>query len=409
MIATKFNKKIKVISMSEILEKMKKAHREGRLMPALKSRLTRYSQGIKYILHDPASDKVVLHSPDYVEPSKDKKEMEIVERIFESFRKMKNDQKEVSDLYLPSSLWQQQIDVSYSNFTDALASNNIEKFHFFLSNFGTWKQYHGVEQNMLFRDNMKTLFGRRYLKNVIFNKNLKNWEWIYNGRRPISRLTYPTHGNQSGVYVENTFIGVGSFFNEIYGSILSGLLDDVERPVVADLGAGYGKLAYFALRDMKESSFVDFDLPETLCLAAYYLMKSWPEKRTLLYGEGNYCEKAHENFDLIFMPSFEIDKVGENSIDLFMNKNSLGEMTREAASNYVDHIAKTARYFFHMNHDIFPNVYSDNSPGLLGFEYPVPKDKFKLLFRYPDNGHIFLQGKLDYYMVIFLYLYERRR
>ena len=114
--------------MLEILEKMKKAHREGRLMPALKSRLMRYTQGIKYILHDPASDKVVLHSPDYVEPSKDKKEMEIVERIFESFREMKNDQKEVSDLYLPSSLWQQQIDVSYSNFTDALASNNIEKF-----------------------------------------------------------------------------------------------------------------------------------------------------------------------------------------------------------------------------------------------------------------------------------------
>ena len=79
--------------MSEILEKMKKAHREGRLMPALKSRLMRYTQGIKYILHDPASDKVVLHSPDYVEPSKDKKEMEIVERIFESFREMKNDQK----------------------------------------------------------------------------------------------------------------------------------------------------------------------------------------------------------------------------------------------------------------------------------------------------------------------------
>ncbi len=394
--------------MSAILSKIKKAHREGRLIPAVKSRITPYSQGLKYIFHDPASNNVMLHSPNYVEPSKDKSEVELVERIFQAFKKMKEDQKKEPDLYLPSSLWQQQINISYSYFTDALRSNNLDKFHFFLSNFGSWKQYHGIESTMLIRDNMKTLIGRRYLKNVIFYKNLKNWQWIYNSRKPISCLTYPIHGNQSGAYIEGAFVGVGSFFNEIYGSILSGLLDDVERPVVADLGAGYGKLAYFTLRDIKDCCFIDFDLPETLCLAAYYLMKSWPEKRALLYGEEEYSVESHNNYELIFMPSYEIEKVSKNSIDLFMNINSLGEMTREAASNYIHHVANSTRYFFHMNHDIFPNVYSDNSPGLLGYEYPVPKDKFKLLFRYPDVGHMLYQGRLDYYMDIFLYLYERR-
>jgi len=61
-----------------------------------------------------------------------------------------------------------------------------------------------------------------------------------------------------------------------------------------------------------------------------------------------------------------------------------------------------------MNHDIHPNIYSDSNRGLLGYEYPVPMDKFKLLFRYPDVGHMLYQGKLDYNMDIFLYLYERR-
>ena len=246
------------------------------------------------------------------------------------------------------------------------------------------------------------------MKNEIFYKNFKNWQWIYNSRKPVSSLTYPTHGNQSGAYIDKTFVGVGSFGNEIYGSLLSGLLDDVDRPVVADLGAGYGKLAFFTLRDMSDSCFIDFDLPETLCLAAYYLMKSWPNKKTLLYGEEEYSEKSHSEYEMIFMPSYEIENIGQNSIDLFMNKNSLGEMTRKAAINYVHHIANSTRYFFHMNHDIFPNVFSDSSPGLLGYEYPVPKDKFKLLFRYPDVGHMISQGKVDYYMDIFLYLYERR-
>jgi hypothetical protein len=202
-------------------------------------------------------------------------------------------------------------------------------------------------------------------------------------------------------------VGVGSCFNEIYGSILSGLTKHKERPVIADLGAGYGKLAYFTLRDIGKSCFIDFDLPETLCLAAYYLMKSWPNKKALLYGEGEYSPATHSQYDLIFMPSHEICNVGQNSIDLFINKNSLGEMTKEAANNYVYYITKATRWFFHMNHDIYPNIYSDNSRGLLGNQYPVPMDEFRLLFRYPDMGNMLYRGGIDYNMDIFLYLYER--
>ncbi|MBT6231671.1 MAG: putative sugar O-methyltransferase [Candidatus Scalindua sp.] len=334
--------------------------------------------------------------------------MEIVERIFKSFRKMKEDQRNVSDVYLPSSLWQKQLDNSFSYLTEGLKKNDVSKFHFFLSNFGTWKKYHGVESTTLIRSNMRSSIRRQYLKNVIFYQQLKIWKWYYNNRKQIYSLTYPTHGNQSGAYIDKIFVGVGSFFNEIYGSILSGLLDDIKRPVVADLGAGYGKLAYFTLRDMKNSCFIDFDLPETLCLAAYYLMKSWPHKQTLLYGEGEYSTKAHDQYDLIFMPSYEICKVGQNTVDLFMNKNSLGEMTSEATTNYVDFITKSTMYFFHMNHDNYPNYYSGNNRGLLGHEYPVPMDKFKLLFRSVDIGHILHKGRVNYSIDIFLYLYERK-
>lgn len=394
--------------MSSILSKIKKAHKERRLFQTLKSRVISKTRGFKYIFYDPASNNVKLHSPDYIEPANNEIEINIVKRIFQSFKKMKDNQQNVSKHYLPSSLWQKQLDINYSYLTDSLQSEDLKKFHLFLSNFGCWKQYHGVESTTLIRDNMKTIIGRRYLKNVIFFNNLKNWQWIYNSRKPISCLSYPTHGNQSGAYINESFVGVGSFFNEIYGTILSGLLDDVERPVVADLGAGYGKLAYFTLRDMNNSCFVDFDLPETLCLAAYYLMKTWPKKKVLLYGEEEYSEKSHGKYELIFMPSYEIENIGQSSIDLFINKNSLGEMTREAAINYVHYIMSSTKYFFHMNHDIFPNVYSDNSPGLLGHEYPVPNDKFKLLFRYPDMGHITYNGFIDHNSDIFLYLYERR-
>lgn len=397
--------------MTTRLSKIRKAYKEKKLFSELhshiKSLLKPLLYGARYVVNDLASDRVSLHCPDYVEPLNDKGELKIVERIFKSFRKMKDDQKNVDHCYLPSSIWQLQLDKSYFYLNSGLKTNDIKKFHFFLANFGTWKTYHGVESSALIRENMKSLIRRRYLKNVVFYRQLEVWKWFYNNRIPLSSLTYPTYGNQSGAYIDNIFVGPGSFFNEIYGSLLSELVRSTEHPVVADLGAGYGKLAYFTLRAIDNFTFIDFDLPETLCLAAYYLMKVWPDKKVLLYGEGNYSSDIHAQYDLIFMPSWEISKAGDSSIDLFLNKNSLGEMTRESVVNYISHITRATKYFFHMNHDIHPNIYADKQRGLLGHEYPVPMDKFKLIFRYPDIGHILHDGKADFNVDIFMYLYER--
>ena len=359
------------------------------------------------MLYDPAANRIKLHCPEYIEPLKNNTEKNIIERIFQSFRKMKEDQHHVSNVYLPSPMWQKLLDDSYYCLNSGSKHDDLTSFYFFLSNFGTWKEYLGVESATLIRGNMKSNITRLYLKNIIFLQQLKTWQWFYNNRKLISCLTYPTYGNQIGAYIDGNFVGVGSFFNEIYGSILSGLIRDKKRPVLADLGGGYGKLAYFTLRDINNSCFIDFDLPETLCLAAYYLMKCWPFKKALLYGEEEYSSASHKQYDLIFMPSSEIEKADENSIDLFINKNSLGEMSKEAVNNYIYYITKSTKYFFHMNHDINRSIYSDNSKGLLGYEYPVPMDAFRLLFRYPDIGHMLYLGGVDYKEDIFLYLYER--
>jgi hypothetical protein len=391
-----------------IITKVLDAYHEGRLFSALDSRVTPFIYGLKYVIHDPASKRIRIHCPDYIDPIKDDVEDEMVERIFESFKKMKEHQKKAdSDLYRPSSLWQQHLDNSYSYLTESLENDDVSKFHFFLSNFGTWKEYLGIDVTNLVKNNSKSSVKRKYLTNVLFYGLLKTWGWVHGNRKPIASLTYPTHGNQAGAYIDNTFVGLGSFFNEIYGSKLSALLADIERPVVADLGAGYGRLGYFTLRDKQQFCFIDFDFPETLCLAAYYLMKSWPNKRALLYGEEEYSLASHDQYDLVFMPNYEINKIGPKSVDLFMNMHSLGEMTKETVTHYIDCISKSTTYLFHLNHDCYPNIYSDAGRGLLGHEYPIPMDEFKLLFSYPDLFNVD-QGKINHSMDSFWYLYERK-
>ena len=136
-------------------------------------------------------------------------------------------------------------------------------------------------------------------------------------------------------------------------------------------------------------------------------MKTFPKKKVLLYGEDEFNKEALRKYDLIFMPPWKIKKTQEYSIDLFINKNSLGEMTKEAAEANVFHICKALKYFFHMNHEHYRNHYSNGTKSILNEEYPISK-KMKLLFRYPDLAHLFYQGWLDYGMDIFLYLYEKR-
>ena len=63
--------------MTNILKRVQKACQQGRLLSALNSRAESFLYGLKFVIHDPASQLVTLHCPDYIEPTKDNDEKEI--------------------------------------------------------------------------------------------------------------------------------------------------------------------------------------------------------------------------------------------------------------------------------------------------------------------------------------------
>ncbi len=391
----------------EILAQITAAYAQGRLGTAVYSRVRPFLKGMKYVFYNPAASRVKLHCPSYCIP--DKSEEKLVERIFAAFKKMKKDQVSAARLYQPSSLWEAQLNKSYSYLLSGLEKNDIGKFHFFLANFGVWKEYTGVEEGSLMQKYVLSgsLITRRYLQNEIFHNLFKLWEYC-SINKEVGCLERPNYGNLSGAYIDGVLVTVDSFFGEIYGSLLSGLLEPVQRPVIGEIGGGCARLAYYTIRHRESFAYVDFDLPEVLCLAAYYLMKAFPGKKTLLYGEEEYSPSAHLKYDLIFMPSYEIRKLSACCIDLFINETSLGEMTQEAAENYLQYISKSTKYFFHLNRDRSRNIYGDKTHGLLAHEYPISRDKFILLYRHPDLKHLlFYGGKVDLKNDIFVYMYER--
>ena len=46
----------------------------------------------------------------------------------------------------------------------------------------------------------------------------------------------------------------------------------------------------------------------------------------VFYGEQEFNSSVLNNYSLIFLPPWEIEKIEEDSIDISINKNSLGEI-----------------------------------------------------------------------------------
>ena len=210
--------------------------------------------------------------------------------------------------------------------------------------------------------------------------------WLKNESkgREISALSQPRHGNQWGANVNNNFISYESVLNEYYSREISNFIRN-DRPVILEIGAGYGILFYYISKNFSDFCYLDFDLPEVLCCATYYLMKCFPEKKFLLYGEGELNKEAIKEYDFIFMPSYVIKDISDNSIDICINISSLGEMKSDTSRMFVHEICRTSNAFWHLNNENKRDEFKDGTKPLLNKEYPVDGTKFDLIKRSVKN------------------------
>ena len=334
---------------------------------------------------------------------------EICKRIFNSFKKMKADQKK-SFFTKPSKEWQNQLKISYRELNESFKENNSKKFQLFLNNFGVHDRYLGIENQVFLKEYSKNIFLKNYLKNTVFTNQMKLWNFHNSGKKSSKSLRTPKFGNQVGAKIDNNFVTLSSFSNEIISSNLEELLNFNNKKLrVVELGGGYGQFAYHLLKKRKNFLYIDFDIPEVLCLASYYLIKTFPQKKTLLYGEKNFSIKKSKNYNFIFLPYFEISKLKKNSVDLFINMCSLSEMEKTSVHQYFKYINNASKYIFHMNHDINRNKFSKNKTSYLAHEYPISK-KFILKSKYLDIFHFMnFNGNIDFDKDIFAYLYENSK
>lgn len=231
-------------------------------------------------------------------------------------------------------------------------------------------------------------------------RNFQIWQDIYG--EPASVLALPAVGNPWGLEIEGVVVAPKAVRYAALSRQIQNLLIDHERPLVLEIGAGYGGTAYYMLRDRPEMRYADFDLPETLALIAYYLICGLPERSIHLYGETLATDTPFQTASTLLLPNYMLPRAPTRSADLVLNTFSLSEMPYETLSEYIGQIQRVANgYFLHHNMDR-AGVINRGFERIPASRYPLDQSLMSCIARNYDLFH----GHAGDYRE---YLYQRRQ
>jgi putative sugar O-methyltransferase len=269
----------------------------------------------------------------------------LLERICDSYIKAATQEKSVPAIYRATAWWQQQRELSLDPVIQALKARNVAALRRMYSNFYRDPCSGGLIAAQALSQHYsggptKDFHRRLFLVDALYR--IDYWKARMGERFSASDLAGPSIGNPFGVVIDGTLIRVGSEYQHYCAHRISRFLKS-ERAVVAEIGGGFGGMAYYLLRDRPATTYIDFDVPESIALAAYYLSKSFPRLNVLLYGEGDLTEEAISQSDIVLLPAFELAAMPSQCVDVTFSSHAISDLTLEAVTGYLESVAKITR------------------------------------------------------------------
>ena len=216
---------------------------------------------------------------------------------------------------------------------------------------------------------------RLYLVDALYR--LDYWKGLTEGRCSVRELAGPETGNPWGVVLEDTLVREGAVYQHYCAQRIAWLLP-AGRAAIAEIGGGFGGMAYYLLRDRPGTTYIDFDVPESIALASYYLLKSFPGLKVVLYGEAELDAETISAADIILMPVSQLGRLPDQAVDLSFSSHALSDLKPEFMAEYLNDIGRITR-----NHFLY--VGSKLSAKALADFSIVPHSQFALLHARPSG------------------------
>ena len=310
---------------------------------------------------------------------------QMVDRVMDFYRACKSDQPLAKEPYQPGGEWANYLAERRTTYEAMMAGDAITAGRQ-LRNF--WrnelspivKEYAKYEQ-ILAGENE---YIERFLLNV--SRNYETWKEIF--QVDTQQLAVPPVGNPWGLMIDDQLVVPKATRFHALATQIGELLRDVASPKVVEIGAGYGGQAYYLLRDFSGVTYIDLDLPETLVIAAYYLLATHPELNIALYGESTTSiDQQIRDHDVVLLPNYVLPKLCDQSVDLCVNSFSFSEMPAETLTEYLEQITRCVKsYLLHNNMDR-RGVFNRGFERIPASEYPVDLRCWKRLYKKFDLFH----------------------
>jgi hypothetical protein len=211
------------------------------------------------------------------------------------------------------------------------------------------------------------------------------WRSLFKDEDP-QVLEFPRVGNPWGLELDGVLVSPRSLRFDAMARQITELLRDVDGPVVTDIGGGFGGMGDRLMRFNARITYVDFDLPETLMIAAYYLRTAFPDRDVVLWDpEVPLDREALRSHDVVLAPHYAIAELAPDSVDLFLNMFSLSEMRWEALSEYMRVIARSGRRYFLQNNVDRTGVVNRGYERTPCSRFPLDRSAFKTLYHRFDT------------------------
>jgi hypothetical protein len=278
---------------------------------------------------------------------------ELLDRICTAYIKAVEHQQTAPETYQPSKWWRQVRQTSLRPVMQALEKRDIDALRLMYGNFFRDPCSFGL---IAMRDGMSEAYRGGAIKDIHRHFYLGDslscidyWKQRTAGRFSLTDLAGPDIGNPFGVMLDGTLVRSEGPYQHYCAHRLSSQLD-VGPSTVVEIGGGFGGTAHFLLRDRQQLTYLDFDLPETIALASYFLLKAFPSLTFLLYGEkqiANDSGSAEINrANVVLMPLFEIEKMQPRSVDVTFSSHAISDLSSESMADYLQTIGRITRGHF---------------------------------------------------------------
>jgi len=185
--------------------------------------------------------------------------------------------------------------------------------------------------------------GRLFLSDALHR--IDYWKELTGNRFDLHDLAGPDVGNPFGILLDGILVRSGTESQHYSAQRIAELLPP-GKAVVAEIGGGFGGVAYYILRGRPQISYCNFDVPESIALSCYYLLKLFPHLEFLLYGEYASIGACLAQHSVALLPVFELNRLPTKSVDVTFSSHTLSGLTRPAMTEYLDQIVRITRKFF---------------------------------------------------------------